>query len=165
VNSHAACKGPAACTDYVEIRFAPRRKYAPVVRAFVRSVLGASVQDTRTVVRAVVAVSELLENAVKHASSQETMVRIHVQSGEQGRVTVSVENRATADAIRAFQSSFAETMHGDALERYVECVRQAALRTDGKSRIGLSRVRYESQARMRLDVTDPDKVKVTLQLG
>ena len=54
-------------------------------------------------------------------------------------------------------------MEGDPLESYVTMMREAATRNDGKSQLGLVRIRYETGCKMKLETTS-DTVTFTLEI-
>ena len=95
------------------------------------------------------AASELLENAVKYAEGEETRVRVSLSSNS-SEVSISVSNKANKEAIDALRAIWGSVMTGDPLEAYLKMMREAATRSDGKSQLGLVRIRYETGGAMSL---------------
>jgi len=69
---------------------------------------------------------------------------------------------ASPEAIAGLNTIWADAMAGDPLEAYVRRMREAATRSDGKSQLGLVRIRYETGGLMSLNVSG-DLVTVSLK--
>jgi hypothetical protein len=54
-------------------------------------------------------------------------------------------------------------MQGTPMEAYVNQMKLAATRDDGKSQLGLARIRYEANAEMEMK-TDGNKVQIFLRI-
>jgi hypothetical protein len=134
---------------YIELKFGPRWKYIAVVRAFIQSFLAISFSDDSRADKIAMAASELLENAVKYAEGEETKVRVSLSS-KTSEVSISVSNRASKEAIDGLRAVWDSVMAGDPLEAYLKMMREAATRSDGKSQLGLVRIRYETGGAMSL---------------
>ena len=145
---------------YIELRFGPRWKYIAVVRAFIQNFLVVSFSDDARADKIAMAASELLENAVKYANGEETRIRVAL-SGKSGDIDIAVSNKATPEAAAALSAMWKSVMTGDPLEAYVARMREAATRSDGKSQLGLVRIRYETGADMNLKVDGDD---ITIEL-
>jgi hypothetical protein len=145
---------------YIELKFGPRWKYIAVVRAFIQNFLAVSFSDDARADKIAMAASELLENAVKYAIGEETRVRVGL-STKDGDVEISVSNKASPEAIEGLKSVWDKVMSGDALAAYIEMMRQAATRSDGKSQLGLVRIRYETGGVMELQV-EGDRITIVL---
>jgi hypothetical protein len=146
---------------YIELSFGPRWKYIAVVRGFVQNFLAVSIASGDLADKVAMAASELLENAVKYANGVETTVRLGVEAHTK-RIDVSVSNQATPEAIAGLQALWAKVHEGQPLEAYLNLMREAATRSDGKSQLGLARIRYETNARMNLDIAN-GLVTISLQ--
>jgi len=55
-------------------------------------------------------------------------------------------------------------MTGDPLEAYITQMRESATRDDGKSQLGLARIRYEIGAAIDLKVTPDNHVTITIEV-
>jgi hypothetical protein len=128
---------------YIELKFGPRWKYIAVVRAFIQNFLAVSFADDSRADKIAMAASELLENAVKYAVGEETRVKVGL-STQNGDVDISVSNKASPEAIAGLKTVWDTVMSGDPLAAYVQMMRDAATRNDGKSQLGLVRIRYET---------------------
>lgn len=145
---------------YIEMKFGPRWKYIAVVRSFIQNFLAVNASTVARADKIAMAVSELLENAVKYASGDETSVGVRLDRSA-GTLTVSVANMATPESIAGLRENWDIAMAGEPLEAYIKRMQEAAVRTDSKSQLGLVRIRYETGARMKLDVSG-DIVTITL---
>jgi len=67
---------------YIELKFGPRWKYIAVVRAFLQNFMALSSTDNGRGDKIAMAVSELLENAVKYATGDETDVGVWLNGSE-----------------------------------------------------------------------------------
>lgn len=150
---------------YVELSFGPRWKYIAVIRGFVQNFLAVSLSDDADAKadKISMAASELLENAVKYANGEETKVKMSVFSESTKLLSISVSNKASPEAIATVRKLYDRVMEGDPLEAYVAMMREAATRSDGKSQLGLVRIRYETGCTMKLETT-ADTVTFTLEI-
>jgi hypothetical protein len=146
---------------YIELKFGPRWKYIAVVRGFIQNFLAVGFLDDARADKIAMAASELLENAVKYAAGEETRIRVGL-SPKTGEVEISVSNKASPEAIAGLKAMWSDVMAGDPLEAYVRRMREAATRSDGKSQLGLVRIRYETGGAMSLDVSG-DLVIISLK--
>jgi len=145
---------------YIELKFGPRWKYIAVVRAFLQNFMALSATDNGRADKIAMATSELLENAVKYATGEETGVGVWLNS-EEDTITVSVSNQSSPESIASLKANWAVAMDGDPLQVYIKKMQEAAVRTDSKSQLGIVRIRYETGATMSLDVKG-DIVTITL---
>lgn len=136
--------------DYVELRFGPRWTYISTVRKFVASFFMIGLADKERAEQISLAASELLENAVKYASDEETHLRISIAKKE-NLVDVCVKNHAEPHHINTLRRELALIQAGNAETVYLRKMEEAAL-TEGQSRLGLIRILYEANARLRLEV-------------
>lgn len=153
-----------ASGGYVELKFGPQWKYIAICRAFLQNFLAVSVDDAKKSDTIAMAASELLENGVKYASNDGTVIRVAVTAEEDPKISVRVTNSATAQQAAELKEIFRKVMSGDPLQTYMELMRQAAVREDGKSQLGLARIRYETNARMHLEVSDNNEITIGLDV-
>lgn len=146
---------------YVEIRFGPRWKYISSARIFIQNFMAIACSDQAKADSIALATSELLENAVKYGASEDTHCIVQAFP-ESGVIQASVTNLATEQGVRELKAHFEKIMAGDPLEAYISQMREAATRTDGKSQLGLVRIRYETGADMKLEVTPGHQVTFTI---
>jgi len=146
---------------YIEIRFGPRWKYISPARVFIQNFIAIALSDQTKADAIAMATSELLENAVKYGASEDTHCIVQAFP-ETGVIQASVTNHATEQGAREVQALYDKIMSGDPLEAYIVQMREAATRTDGKSQLGLARIRYETAADVKLDVTPDHKVTITI---
>ena len=149
---------------FIEIHFSPRWKFISPARVFIQNFAAIAVSDQTKADALALAASELLENAVKYGASEDIrcVVRAHSDSGV---LQATVSNLATEESVRELREIFQKIQTGDPLEAFISQMREAATRSDGKSQLGLARIRYEAGAEMSLDVTPEGLVTVTITLG
>ncbi len=146
---------------YIEIRFGPRWKYIAPARVFIQNFVAVALADQAKADVIAMATSELLENAVKYGASEDT--RCIVQAfAETGVIQASVTNLATPQDSRDLRVFFDKILAGNPLDAYIAQMRLAATRADGKSQLGLARIRYETGADVELEITPANLVTVKI---
>lgn len=145
---------------FIEMIFGPRWTYIATVRSFLQDFLAITLADTKWADVISMAASELLENAVKYASAEGTKISVEHKK-EANQLHLQVENFSSKENIEVLLEEFNEIKSGDPQEVYLKKMQEAALRTDGRSQLGLSRIRYESNAKINIDIED-DLVKVSV---
>ncbi len=141
-----------ASMTHFEINFAPNVELVSSVRRFAATLysrlLGAEAADM-----VALATHELLENAVRYATSDVTYVRVELVRAEGAvEVTITTRNRAKpADvaALRDVVEQLAKTE--DPFVYYQQRMRETAHRREG-SGLGLARVRAEADMSVSCDV-------------
>lgn len=137
---------------YVELRFGPRWTYISCVRKFVASFFLIGLSDKERAEQISMAASELLENAIKYASEEDSDLRIEIiRRGTE--IDLCVENPAEPQQINTLRREFALINTGDPEEVYLKRMEEAA-KTGGQSRLGLIRIRYEAGARLQLEARE-----------
>jgi len=146
---------------YIEIRFGPRWKYISPARVFIQNFIAIALSDQAKADAIAMATSELLENAVKYGASEDTHCIVQAFP-DTGVIQASVTNQATEKNAADIRALYNKIMTGDPLEAYITQMREAATRTDGKSQLGLVRIRYETGADIQLDITPTHQVTITI---
>ena len=145
----------------VEIRFGPRWKFISPARVFIQNFIAVALSDRVKADAVAMATNELLENAVKYGTSDDTHCVVQAHS-DTGVIEASVTNQASEQSAHELKSIYDKIMTGDPLEAYIVQMREAAMRTDGKSQLGLARIRYETGADMRLEISTDHRVTLTV---
>lgn len=148
---------------YIELRFGPRWKYISPARIFIQNFIAIAISDQAKADAIAMAASELLENAVKYASGEDTHIIVQAFP-DTGLITASVTNYATEQAAKELQALYKKIMAGDPLEAYILSMREAAMRSDGKSQLGLARIRYETGANIKLEITPDYRITITIEV-
>ncbi|UCF81383.1 MAG: hypothetical protein JSV08_02935 [Acidobacteriota bacterium] len=144
--------------DHMELSFGPRWTYISCVRGFVAHFFAIGLEDKIHAERISLAVSELLENAVKYSSGPDTTVSASIL-GKHNKVVARVENQSTAEHIKELQGEIKGICQKNPEEAYMAKLMEAANRTDGKSQLGLARIRYETGAVLTVSING-DRVHV-----
>ncbi|MBN2535532.1 MAG: ATP-binding protein [Spirochaetales bacterium] len=148
---------------YIELRFGPRWKYIACARSFIQNFLAISIVDQTKADKIAMAASELLENAVKYASGEDTHISVNV-SPKTEKISVQVTNIATPESIKNLEKVYDKISRGNSLDAYVSQMKEAALRSDGKSQLGLARIRYETGGDLKMEI-EKNVVKVSIDIG
>lgn len=148
---------------YVDITFGPRWKYISVTRNYVQSFIAIGLAGQSKADKIAMAVSELLENAVKYSAGEETRIRLEVRPDE-AKIVVAVSNKTDPSREEELKAIYARVNEGDPLQTFIEMMKEATVRTDGKSQLGLARIRHEVGADIGLSISDDHIVTVTLEI-
>jgi len=148
---------------YVDITFGPRWKYIAVTRNYVQSFIAIGLAGQSKADKIAMAVSELLENAVKYSAGEETRIRLEVRP-DRKKIIVAVSNRTAPEREEDLRKIYARVNEGDPLQTFIEMMREATLRSDGKSQLGLARIRHEVGADIGLEISEDHLVTVTLEV-
>jgi hypothetical protein len=148
---------------YIELRFGPRWKYIACARSFIQNFLAISIVDQAKADKIAMAASELLENAVKYASGEDTHISVNVLPKTE-KISVRVTNQANPESVDTLRQIYAKINKGNALDAYVSQMKEAALRSDGKSMLGLARIRYETGGELSLKI-EGTTVNIFIDIG
>ncbi len=140
--------------DHVELCFAPRWTYISCVRKFLAGFFLIGLSDKEQAEQISTAASELLENAVKYSSEENSYTRVEI-SRRRNEVHLVVENPADPEQINVLRREFALVTAAEPEAIYLKRMEEAA-RAGNQSRLGLIRIRYETGASLRLDVGERD---------
>jgi len=138
--------------DHVELCFAPRWTYISCVRKFLASFFLIGLSDKEQAEQISTAASELLENAVKYASEDNSYTRVEI-SRRRNEVHLVVENPADPEQINVLRREFALVTAAEPEAVYLKRMEEAA-RAGTQSRLGLIRILYEAGATLRLEVQE-----------
>lgn len=148
---------------YIELRFGPRWKYIACARSFIQNFLAISIIDQAKADKIAMAASELLENAVKYASGEDTHISVNVAPKTE-KISVRVTNQANPASVETLKQIYAKINKGNALDAYVSQMKEAALRSDGKSQLGLARIRYETGGELSMKI-EGNTVNIFIDIG
>jgi hypothetical protein len=137
--------------SYMDLSFGPRWPYVSCVRGFILNFCAIGLENKLNADKISLAASELVENAVKYASKDDTRVRIELLQ-EEGKVVLEVENQATKEQAETLRNEMEKINEGTPLEAYLKRMQEAATRPKGKAGLGLARVRYEAGALLSLTI-------------
>jgi len=145
---------------FIEMIFGPRWTYIATVRGFLQSFLSITLADNKWADVISMAASELLENAVKYASEEGTKIQIEYKK-EESKLYLHVENFSAPENVEMLKKEIEIINDGDTQEMYLRKMQEAAIRTDGKSQLGLARIKYESNASIQLN-KEENLIKITV---
>lgn len=132
---------------WIHIELVPVWVHIKNLRHFVREFAVGMAVLPETADQVAMATSELLENATKYASTRFVLYDLRLTGST---VEVSVKNQATAAQRAELLSCIEDVSEGDALDAYVRCLERQG--TEGSSRSGLARIRYEAGAELAVTV-------------
>jgi hypothetical protein len=143
---------------YVDLQFAPHWELIDPAREFLLQFFSVALKDPRIGSEVCVAAHELMENAIKYSPNDEAKVRIEVSTD--GDIVIAVENVVAPEQVPNLLAEVRAIADApDPLAYYRQRMADAAARTDGRSCLGLARIRCE--ANMALDCqVHGDRVRV-----
>jgi hypothetical protein len=152
--------------ESIELIFSTHWKYIAITRQFIQNFLMIGAEEQDKADHFSTAISELLENAVKYSIDKKPFMFVHVDTESDKRtLTGIVENYATPKAIEALKELYSSVMEGTPMEAYVNQMKLAATRDDGKSQLGLARIRFEAGANISLHVSEDNLVSIKIVLN
>ncbi|MCB1164813.1 MAG: ATP-binding protein [Leptospiraceae bacterium] len=128
---------------FVELKFGPRWTYVSAVRSFMQNFLAVTFEDKQKADRISMAVSELVENAVKYSDREHAYIRMQV-SNDNSTVQVLVVNHASEAMANELKTFMEEIRSMEPLEAYMMMMKRS-VDDPGRSRLGLARIRYEAR--------------------
>ncbi len=139
---------------HMELAFSPNVELISLVRTFVKDFYDRVLRDTDLTWRLALATHELLENAIKYATDNNTRLLVEVEREvNHVKVSITTRNRAEPEQVAALRELFGEmNATEDAEAHYQTLIRRSAKKTVG-SGLGLARIRAEAMLAMDYSVT------------
>jgi hypothetical protein len=135
---------------YIRLSFGPKWKYVACVRSFVQNFLSISISDSQKADKISMAVSELVENAVKYNAKEKTWLYIQLLSDDADKILVESENYATPDNVKTLQKHLDRIYEKSPMDAYIERMKEAVSK-DGTSQLGLARIRCEANCDLKIE--------------
>jgi len=141
---------------HLELQLDSNPRLVSVVRRFIEDALEKVIDDDQELVgRLSMAAHELMENGIKYAVCDPTIMRIGLEQRSSGiRARIATTNEASAqnvDRLRASVADIARTSPGDLPELYESYLRRRE--PHGDSGVGLVRIRVEADMAVDCEVT------------
>jgi hypothetical protein len=136
---------------YIKLSFGPKWKYVACVRSFVQNFLTITLTDNQKSDKISMAVSELVENAVKYNAKEKTAIFLKLLSQETEEILVEVENYATPEQIQVLKKELSKIYQKSPMDAYIDKMREA-VNKEGTSQLGLARIRCEANCDIKLKV-------------
>lgn len=144
----------------VDIRLRPLWAYIDGVREFGRFFCRTTFESDEIAEQVRLVIQEMLENAVKYSESEWSEVRF-VLCRENQRVLISVSNYPTEEAAQDLLEQFDWVSASEPQEAFADALRRAATQTDGSSKLGLARMRFEGGVELSVKREADGRVQVT----
>ena len=145
---------------FIKLSFGPKWKYVACVRGFVQNFLSISIADSKRADKISLAVSELVENAVKYNARENTNLYVQVSTKNTDEIIVETENHASPDHIAVFKRDIAKIYEKAPLDAYIEKMKDAVLQTGSTSQLGLARIRCESNCDISFEVKEDNILNI-----
>jgi hypothetical protein len=130
---------------YLDITFGPKWDYIPLTKNFIENFLLVNVVDRKSISKIAMSASELLENAVKFSNSDGIRMMIR-KMGKKKLIELKVYNYIQQKDVDALLARIDDMNKSDPLQYYITKMKESVARKDGKSGLGLARIRYEGEA-------------------
>lgn len=155
--------------DTFALRFNIDWSYVDIIRTFVNNFLQRGLVDSKKSDKLSMAVSELLENAVKYSTIEEEnrINNIHIQLDvfkEDRKIIFFVENTATPENFKILQDQLKIVNMGSPKEMYINKIKESML-SEEKSQLGLARIRYEAEGKIFLENKNENRVRIKVVFG
>jgi hypothetical protein len=150
--------------DTFALKFDIDWEYVDVIRSFVNNFLQKALVDNIRSDKVAMAVSELLENAVKYGDSSEEkrLHNIHIQLDtfkHDKKVVFFIENSSKPENIEVLKDQLLIVNKGNPKDMYVKKIKESLLSED-KSQLGLARIRYEAGGKIFLEIKNNNRVRI-----
>jgi hypothetical protein len=144
---------------FIRLSFGPKWKYVACVRSFVQNFLSISITDSKKADKISLAVSELVENAVKYNARENTNLNVQVAAKNLEEIIVETENHSTPEHIEIFKENVKKIYEKSPLDAYIEKMKDAVMKSGNASQLGLARIRCESNCDITYEIK-PDNILV-----
>jgi hypothetical protein len=129
-------------------------------REYLLAMLTHTLIDAALAGQVALAAHELIENAIKYSHPNAPKIRLEVVE-RAGAIAVTVENEARREDIASLLTEITAVCESkDPLAYYRNKIDQAISRTDGRSCLGLARIRFESQMHIKWSISGR-RVRIT----
>jgi hypothetical protein len=144
---------------YIDLQFAPHWELIDPAREFLLSFFSVALDDTTLGEQVCLAAHELMENAIKYSPNDEAKIRVEVDGN--GPITIAVENQALAEHIPQLLAEVRAIREADdPLAFYRRKMEESSSRSDGKSCLGLARIRCEAGMLLECRVDESGLVRM-----
>ncbi len=160
VQAESKLEGPLLMSTKLELKFFPDWRMIRQLRTFVNGLLTLGVSDLNLATGVAMAITELAENAVKYATSAESVIRLRILP-EELKLRIESENDATPENIRQLQRIIEDVNVGDPADAYARAM-QAAAHLDSGSQLGMARIRCEAGMTLSCEI-DNNRVRIVAE--
>lgn len=137
---------------YAELTYGPKWSYVSTIRDFTKNFCLGSSLPQRISEKAMIACSELLENAVKYCTAGEIFYRLAILPQEK-RLQISIRNQTNQEKADILQDEIEKVHSLPPQEAYMQKLMQITTQTNS-SQLGFARVRYETGADIKAKVEE-----------
>ena len=136
---------------YVDFHFAPNWELIDPAREFLQKFFTITLANDEFAGLVGLAAHELMENAIKYSPNDEARVRVEIDSGQS--VLIAVENDSLPEHVESLLAEVnALQSAADPAAYYQQKMLESYERTDGKSCLGLSRIRVEAGMQLKCEI-------------
>lgn len=149
-------------TEFLELSFENELKYVHSIRLFIKNMIAENLGDDDKAEKIALAADELAENAIKYnagADSSNVHIKL-IHDVPDKSMTLTIRNHSTGENIAILEEELKKLNDGKPRDRFLKKLREIPGRTDGKSMLGLARVRYEAGCGLSAEV-DGEQVTIT----
>jgi len=143
---------------YIRLSFGPKWKYVACVRSFVQNFLSISITDAQKADKISLAVSELVENAVKYNSREKTSLLLMII--DDNNILIESQNYADKENIKIFVDELEKINSKDPINAYIEKMKEAVDKSGKSSQLGLARIRCETNCEIKYEISDNHLLKI-----
>ncbi len=151
--------------SFLDMTFNPLWDYIPCIRSYIQNILLIYFKEFKYIYKIILALSEILENAVKYSNNQNIRIllkNLNILSS----IELITYNYTDIKNIEQLKATIKEMNSSDSLHYYINKLKDSVKQKSVQSRLGLARIHYEADADLfARDVgNNLLEVKVTLNL-
>ncbi|MCX8059147.1 MAG: hypothetical protein N3A58_07015 [Spirochaetes bacterium] len=132
---------------YLDITFGPVWDYIPLTRNFIENFLLINLIEKKNISKISLAVSELLENAIKYTKNDVIRLKL-IKKVKENIIDIHVFNYSDKKHAETLKEYLKVMYTKDPLEFYLEKMKNISKTNKENSSIGLARINYEAKAKI-----------------
>jgi hypothetical protein len=140
-------------TASMEVHFSAEERCLRHVRLSIVSFIMVMTENRDLASRVAMSAAELVENAVKYATSPKVVFRLVAKIVDGAAVVrLETENDARAEMVDSVQRIVEDVGRGDGMDAYLRFVRAVPEQSINASQLGLARIRFEGQMDLQAEI-------------
>lgn len=145
---------------YLDITFGPVWDYIPLTRNYIENFLLINLIEKKNISKISLAVSELLENAIKYTNNDVIRLKL-IKKINENILEVHVYNFSDKEHAEILKNYLKVMYSKDPLEFYLEKMKEISKGNKENSSLGLARINYEAKAKIEAFYDENTKILET----
>ncbi len=147
---------------FIELGFGQNWKFVPSIRTFIQNFIDIALGNASGADKISMASSEMIENAIKYSARDDVPITFRLllaRDSDEKQLIIEIQNYASDENVSILNNEVSKITKDSPYEAYLKKVEEIAGRDDGKTMLGLARIRYETECDL---YTKIDKSLVTI---